>query len=101
MAVSPELHSAVLVRDQYCFLRRLDATHQCRDAWGVRHASDDLNKLTVDHVWPIAGGVRGKRAPDREDCLVALCADANIRGPSRLVRQAQREYLRRLYPVES
>ena len=35
----------------------------------------------------------GKRAPSDELHLVAMCAKVNIDGPSRVIRQAEREYL--------
>lgn len=97
MSVSQELHDRVLDRDGDCFLYKLDASHVCRDQWGYPHPSHDQSKLTLDHVHLHAGGTRGKRAPDDEQHLVTMCAAANIGGPSRVVRQAQREYLQALY----
>jgi len=75
----------------------MDHAHVCRDQWGGLHAANDLSKLTLDHVHDIPGGIRGKRAPSDEQHLVAMCGKGNIDGPSRYVRQAQREYLRGLY----
>jgi hypothetical protein len=102
MSVSPELHNKVIARDGLCYLARSDVpgglSHVCRDRWGQPHEPTALDKLTVDHVWLISGGVRGKRAPDTEATMVAMCYEGNVRGPSRLVRQSQRDYLRRLYP---
>lgn len=95
--VSPELHAAVLARDGYCFMRRLDKEHICRDSFGNAHAASDRTLLTVDHVH-LYGAQMGKRAPSTERNLVAMCAASNVAGPSREVRQAQREYLRGLYP---
>jgi hypothetical protein len=84
--VNTELRERVLRRDGYtCFLKRMDASHVCR------------SRLTVDHVH-MAGGMMGKRAPDDEQHLVALCLDWNVVGVRREVRQAQREYLKALYP---
>lgn len=100
MPVSAELHERVLRRDKYCFMVRVDPEHRCRDGWGTPHPCNDLSRMTVDHVHLHAGGTRGKRAPDDEQHLVAMCAEANIRGPSRIVREAEREYLRSLYPDE-
>ena len=98
--VTPELHERVLKRDGCCFLHLLfGAAHQCRDKWGVPHSAYDLHKLTVDHVHSHAGGTRGKRAPSDERHLTAMCAYSNIAGPSRSVREAQRDYLRSLYGV--
>jgi hypothetical protein len=98
-AVSPELHDAVLRRDGYCFMARISITHVCHDRWGTWHPADDLSKLTVDHVH-LDGGHVGRRAPSDLQHLVAMCALANIAGPSRSVREAEREYLRRLYDHE-
>lgn len=96
--VTPDLHEAVLRRDRVCFLHRLDANHVCRDRWGTAHRHDDAYRLTVDHVHLIAGGVKGKRAPSDLAHLVAMCWAGNVGAPSREVRQAERAYLRGLYP---
>jgi hypothetical protein len=95
--VTPALRQRVLQRDGYCFMLRLiGAQHECRDQWGVPHSSHRLDLLTLDHVHD-GGGMMGKRAPSDEQHLVALCGLANVMGPSRFVRQAQREYLKGLY----
>lgn len=112
MPVSPELHEKVLRRDKCCFLFRLAVgeqvgmadpppPHKCMNQWGQPHSAYDLSQLTVDHVHLHAGGTRGKRAPDDEQHLVAMCAKGNIDGPSRAVREAEREYLRSLYPNDA
>src|SRR5262245_14194837 len=93
--VTPELRDRVLRRDARCFASRLDFNHVCRDAWGVAHMPYDVQRLTLDHVHD-EGGTIGKRAPSDEYHLVAMCAALNIAGPSRRVREAEREYLRRL-----
>ena len=95
-AVTPELRWAVIRRDGICFVYLLDRQHKCQDAYGNRHSPRDLHLLTVDHVHD-EGGKMGKRAPSDEQHLVAMCARANVAGPSRLVRQAERLYLDRLY----
>ena len=107
MAVSPELHAAVLKRDGACFLYTLDKRHRCQDTFNRVHAADDLSKLTVDHVNMEPGGIRGKRAPDDEQHMVAMCGAGNIMslprhdpfnsGLTRKVREAEREYLKGLY----
>jgi len=74
----------------------LGITHKCADQWGEPHAATDLSKMTVDHVHD-GGGMVGKRATSDEQHLTAMCAAENIRGPSRAMRQAQREYLAALY----
>lgn len=70
---------------------RIDPTHLCRDAWGTPHRSDDLERLTLDHVKDQPRF--GRRAPSDPWHLVAMCASANIGGPSREVRYAERAYL--------
>lgn len=85
--VSPELWESVVRRDGGCFIKNhTEIEHVCS------------GPMTVDHVWHMVGGVRGKRAPSDEQHLTAMCWQANFDGPSREVRQAQREYLKGLYP---
>lgn len=90
--VTPEVHDAVLKRDGACIVSKLDVNHVCRDQWGRMHSPNDLSKLTLDHVHD-GGGVLGKRAPSDALHLVTICAKVNIDGPSRTIRQAEREYL--------
>ena len=90
--VTPILRRVVLLRDGMCTLARIDADHQCRDQWGNPHAIDDLDKLTLEHVK--SASMMGRRAPSDAAHLVALCAAANIAVPSRVQRNAMREYLR-------
>jgi hypothetical protein len=98
--VTPALHEHVLRRDGACFVAvLLGPEHQCRDQWGQPHSPYDQARLTVDHVWDVPGGVRGRRAPSDERHLVAMCAAANISGPSRAVREAERLYLLGLYAL--
>ena len=98
--VSRELHDKVLLRDGRCFMSRPDVVgspvHQCADQWGTQHPSTELNKLSVDHVH-MGLAMMGKRAPDDERHLVAMCHNSNIAGPSRAVREAERAYLAGLY----
>lgn len=84
--VSPELWEAVWARDGDCFVRRVDPNHACHDG------------RSVDHVHWIAGGKRSKRAASRLEHLVAMCRGYNVAGPSRIVREKERDYLRDLYP---
>lgn len=99
MSVTPELHERVLRRDGRCIGAMVyPGEHVCRDQWGTQHMSDDLARMTVDHVHLVPGGIRGKRAPDDEAHLVTMCAYLNIYGPSRGLRDAERAYLRSLYP---
>jgi hypothetical protein len=95
IGVTPELRELVLRRDGQCFVARIDAWHICRDQYGVRHSVSDLSKLTLDHVNDTA--TMGSRAPDDAQHLVAMCAETNIAGPSRAIREAERTYLRSLY----
>lgn len=90
--VTAEVRQQVLERDKVCFLARLSITHVCHDQWGRWHPSNDLDRLTVDHVHS-EGGMMGKRAPSDAQHLVAMCAQANIGGPSHAVREAERAYL--------
>lgn len=88
--MTPEEHDAILARDRMCFLFRLDPAHVCRDAWGLYHNPYDFWRLTIDHVKdaPMMGK-RGTRG-------VAMCSLGNTNGPSKEVRQAEREYLNSL-----
>ena len=103
--VTPELHERVLRRDGMCFAAyaapALGLTHRCADQWGEPHSASDLARMTVDHVHDVTNGVRGRRAPSDEQHLVAMCAAENIRGPSRVMRQAQRDYLTALYAAQT
>ncbi len=90
--VTPELREAILRRDGRCFMTRLSPFHVCFDAFGRKHASDDLNKLTLEHVKDEPR--MGRRAPSDERHIVALCYRANVGVPSKATRQAMRAYLR-------
>ena len=91
--VSPELHRQILERDTACFMWVMDPQHRCHDAFGNEHSPWDLDRLTVDHVHK-DGAHMGKRAPSDQFHLVAMCAQENIKGPSKVVRRAERVYLR-------
>jgi hypothetical protein len=95
--VTPEVRREVLLRDGRCFASIRYETHVCRDVYGAFHDATDLDRLTLDHVHDVAGGVRGKRAPSDPQHLVAVCGYLNVYGPSREMRQQQRDYLRGLY----
>jgi hypothetical protein len=90
--VTPELREAVLRRDGECFLAKIEPGHICRDIWGVAHAPDDLNRLTLEHVKDAS--MMGRRAPSDAAHLVALCAAANFGVPNRSQRNSMRAYLR-------
>lgn len=89
--VTPAVRELVLRRDGRCFVTRVDATHQCRDQWGVPHSPYDLDKLTLDHVKDQPR--MGVRAPSDPAHLVAMCWGANVGVPAKHVRQAERSYL--------
>jgi hypothetical protein len=96
--VDGRLHALVINRDRICFIAKVDSAHECRDQWGTPHRPTDLLKLTVDHVHLHAGGSKSKRAPSRKENLTAMCHGGNVGAPSKVVRQAQRDYLLELYP---
>lgn len=89
--VTPSLHAAVLRRDRGCVLAHLESAHECRDVWGVPHRSDDLAKLSIEHVK--SEPMMGRRAPSDLQHLVALCYAANVGVPSKEQREQFREYL--------
>lgn len=93
-AVTPEVRAEVFARDQRCVLSIMDAAHVCYNAWGERHDSGDLDRLTLEHV---KDKLRmGKRAPSDPAHLVALCGYRNaIRPPTKVERSWMREYLMR------
>lgn len=93
-----DLRQRVLLRDRECFLFKLDLSHVCRDQWGRIHSPAQLDKLTVDHVKD--GPMMGRKAPDDEWHLVAMCWAGNVGGPSREERQAERSYLGLLRDTE-
>ena len=92
--VTPELREAVLLRDQVCFAAKVDLSHQCRDRFGKPHRSDDLSKLSLDHVHEFAQ--TGKRAESDMAHLIAACGWANNEGWCSAHRNDEREYLRRV-----
>lgn len=94
--VSPELWQAVMLRDQRCFLAKVEPDHLCYDVWDRPHGSDDLDRLTLEHVKEYL--MMGRRAPSDERHLVALCGAANLAVPSRAQRDLMRVYLRETYP---
>lgn len=83
---------AVMRRDGACILSRLDPTHVCRDRWGNEHPADSVSRLTVEHV---KSELRmGQRAPSDLGHLVAMCYAGNVGVPTKVQREAIREYLR-------
>lgn len=95
--VTPELREAVLRRDGRCFLTRIDAAHQCFDQWGDPHASDDLDRLTLEHLKDHLA--MSKRAPSDARHLVALDGYRNVvRPPTKAERAAMRDYVAGLEP---
>jgi hypothetical protein len=89
--VSKALRWAVFIRDGGCVLAKLEPGHECRDIWSQRHAANDFDRLTLEHV---KSDLRmGVRAENDEAHLVALCGYANNRPPSKTQRALMREYL--------
>lgn len=92
--VSPELRAAILERDGWCVLAKIDPEHQCRDIWGYPHHPADKSKLTIEHL---KDSLRmGLRAPSDRAHLIALCGAANVGVPSKRDREAFRAYLARV-----
>jgi hypothetical protein len=92
--VTEDLRRRVLVRDQVCFIFRIDRGHICADRWGRLHSPYETWRLSLDHVKDQAR--MGKRAPSDEWHLVAVCYKGNIDVPSKEVRMAERTYLQSL-----
>lgn len=89
--VTPEVRSAVLLRDGACVAWLLDRAHVCRDAYGTPHDPRRLAVLSIEHV---KDELRmGKRAPSDLEHLVALCYGANVGVPSKELRVELRAYL--------
>jgi|SRR5215471_1654300 len=104
-----DLRDDVIRRDRVCFGARLVTlgvleSHRCKDTWGYPHLSSDTGKLQLAHVWvEFSQGVYAKKAPTDKYHLLAECAALNVpsggdTGPSELVREWERKYLRSLYP---
>jgi hypothetical protein len=91
-AVTTDLHAEILLRDRECVLAKLYSDHVCRDQWGLPHRSDDLGRLTLEHVHD-GYGLMGRRAPSDRHHLVAMCGGANVGVPSKAERAAIRAYL--------
>jgi len=91
------LRWAVFVRDGGCVLAKLEPGHVCRDVWSQPHASNDFDRLTLEHVKSELA--MGKRAPSDMEHLVALCGLANFEVPSKVQRALFRAYLARFYGV--
>lgn len=95
--VTPETREAVFLRDKMCVLAIRDMAHTCFDAWGQEHDSDDLDRLTLEHVKSKL--MMGRRAPSEPSSLVTLCYFRNVIRPMTKVERAwTREYLLRVEP---
>jgi hypothetical protein len=75
--VTPAIREAVLLRDRRCVASVLEPGHWCRDRWGRDHRTDDLDKMTLDHVQEGYGRM-GVRAPSDPAHLVTLCWGAHL-----------------------
>ena len=91
-AFSAGRRAEVMRRDGSCILSRIEPGHVCRDVWGVSHAPDLLEALTLEHVKDAS--MMGTRAPNDAAHLVALCGAANFAVPNKSQRNAMRAYLR-------
>ncbi len=91
-ALPKGLRWAVFIRDGGCVLAKLEPGHECRDVWGQKHAPNDTDRLTLEHVKTDLA--MGQRAPSDLEHLVALCGLANFEVPSKAQRALFREYLR-------
>lgn len=89
--MTPEVHAAVLKRDGGCLMAKIEQGHVCRDRWGVPHAPDRLELLSLEHVKD--DSMMGRRAPSDMSHLVALCHGANVGVPSKEQRDSFRSYL--------
>lgn len=95
--MTPETREYVFRRDGRCVLAIRDAAHTCYDAWGQQHASDDLDRLTYEHVK--IKPMMGRRAASIPSQGVALCGWRNIVRPmTKVERSWTREYLLRVEP---
>lgn len=99
--MNKRLRQRVLDRDRRCVVQRW-VPHECRDTMGRQHSSADLERLTMEHVKDADKLMMGKKAPDDEQHLVAVCGYANIElCPRQAVRDREREYLARLYSARN
>lgn len=89
--VTPELRAAVFARDGACVLSKRNRMHVCHDQWGRWHASNDVGRLSLEHVKSQLRA--GQRAESDMAHLVALCHGANVAVPSKDERAWMREYL--------
>lgn len=95
--VTPSERSVVINRDRVCFLSRLNPEHRCATQFGDPHPANAVLLLTLDHFWH-KGARKGDRAPSDRYHMVAMCGAGNVNGPSHEVREAERSYIRTLYP---
>ena len=98
--IDPAIRREVMLRDKACFLSKVEPRHVCRDVWGVAHAPDLIDALTLEHVHR-DGSMMGKRAPSDAAHLLALCGMANFMVPNRSQRDSMRAHLRALYRAEA
>lgn len=97
--VTPDVHDEVMRRDRECVLAKRNRAHVCHDQWGRWHASDDVAKLSLEHVKPEL--MAGRRGPSVARWMVSLCHAANVAVPSKDERAWMRSYLADLYPTEA
>jgi hypothetical protein len=94
-----QFRQQVFARDGYrCVALKLDPEHRCGGPFGPIQPGESgyLQALTLEHV--TKRSALGKRADDRlEECLT-LCAAANVHGWASSHRHEERVYLAELYP---
>lgn len=82
----------VIARDGECVLVKRDPSHVCH-RMGFPHRADSKRLLTVEHVKERGKMAMGIKASSDRQHMVAMCFDANVAVPSRVVREWLREYL--------
>ena len=75
--MNQRIRQAVLDRDKRCVVQRYHR-HRCADTMGVPHSSNDVRRLTIEHVKEKGKPMMGKKAPDDPKHLVAVCGFANL-----------------------
>ena len=91
--VTPELVEALWRRDGGCVAAQITQGHQCTDRWGIPHAWNRRDLVTVEHFWPDYAR-KGDRAPSDLDHTVLLCAGTNIGGPGKVMREKFRDWVK-------
>lgn len=94
----------VFLRDGGCIAAQGDkvgadvATDLCANRYGYTHRWNDLLQMTFEHVRKHAA-MGAPKAPDREEQAVTLCWHHGVQGWELSHKDAERAYLRKLYPA--